>query len=71
MNQKLYIETSIISYLTSKPSRDIIIAAHQQITYDWWSTHRDEFDLFTSQFVIDEAEAGDPDAAQKKIIGIK
>lgn len=68
MKQKLYIETSIISYLTSKPSRDIIIAAHQQITYKWWSTHRDEFDLFTSQFVIDEAEAGDPEAAKKRLL---
>lgn len=68
MKQKLYIETSIISYLTSKPSRDIIIAAHQQITDNWWSTHRNEFDLFTSQFVIDEAEAGDPEAAKKRLL---
>ena len=67
MKQKLYIETSVISYLTSIPSRDIIIAAHQQITYDWWSNHRDEFDLFSSQIVIDEAEAGDTEAAQKRL----
>jgi len=71
MNQKLYIETSIASYLTSKPSRDIIISAHQQITNNWWENHNKEFDLFTSQLVIDEAKAGDPEIANKRIEKLK
>jgi len=67
MKEKLYIETSIVSYLTSKPSRDIITAAHQQITNYWWENHRNEYNVFTSQIVIDEANAGDPKAAQKRL----
>ena len=67
MKQKLYIETSFVSYLTSKPSRDIIIAAHQQITGNWWENHSKEFDLYTSQVVIDEANAGDPEIAKSRL----
>lgn len=67
MKQKLYIETSFVSYLTSKPSRDIIIAAHQQITNNWWENHSKEFDLYTSQVVINEANAGDPEIAKRRL----
>ncbi len=48
MKTKIYIETSVISYLTSRPSRDIIIAAHQQITEEWWRTRRHLFNLYAS-----------------------
>jgi predicted nucleic acid-binding protein len=67
MRQKVYIETSIVSYLTSKPSRDIIITAHQQITNNWWENQKSEYDLYTSQIVIDEASTGDPKAAQERL----
>lgn len=67
MKPKIYIETSIVSYLTSKPSRDIIIAAHQQITNNWWENQRVEYDLYTSQIVVDEASAGDPKAAHERL----
>jgi len=63
----VYLETSIISYLVARPSRDIVTAAHQQITLEWWTLHRKEFDLFVSELVIREAEAGDPDAAQRRM----
>jgi hypothetical protein len=46
---KVYIETTIVSYLTARPSRDLIIAAHQQITQQWWDKRRTDFDLYTSQ----------------------
>ena len=46
MNPKAYIETTIISYLAGRPSRDIIVAAHQQITHEWWSKRKEGFDLF-------------------------
>jgi predicted nucleic acid-binding protein len=62
---KVYIETTIISYLTARPSRDILLAAHQQVTCDWWDT-RERFDLFVSQFVLDEAAAGDQVAADRR-----
>ena len=67
MKSRLYLETTIPSYLTSRPSRDLIIAGHQQITREWWETRRDNFQLFISQLVVDEAGAGDPEAARKRL----
>jgi hypothetical protein len=67
MAQRVYIETTIPSYLTAWPSRDLIIAGHQQMTKEWWRTRRDEFELCISQFVIDEASAGDSQAAQERL----
>jgi len=52
MRPKVYIETSIISYLTARPSRDLITAAHQQITHTWWQERRPGFDIFASQVVL-------------------
>ncbi len=62
----VYVETSIISYLTARPSRDLITAAHQQVTHTWWRERRSNFDLYVSQVVLDEAAAGDPDAAMRR-----
>ena len=67
MKENIYIETSIVSYLTSRPSRDIIIAAHQQITNSWWDNFRNDYQLFTSQLVLDEASSGDSFASEKRI----
>jgi len=64
---KVYIETSVISYLTAKPSRDIVVSACQQITRDWWDISRDHFELYVSAWVITEAAQGDPDAAKKRL----
>ena len=58
MKPRLYLETTVPSYLTSWPSRDLIIAAHQQITQDWWELRRGAFQIYISQFVLDEARAG-------------
>jgi hypothetical protein len=68
MAQRVYLETTIPSYLTAWPSRDLIIAGHQQLTKEWWQTRRSEFDLFIPQFVLDEASAGDPQAAQERLV---
>jgi predicted nucleic acid-binding protein len=65
-NPTVYIETSVVSYLTAWPSRDLVLAAHQQVTRDWWET-RDRFDLYTSQFALDEAAAGDEIAAASRL----
>jgi hypothetical protein len=64
---KVYVETSIISYLAARLSRDLITAAHQQITQEWWDNRRSGFDLFISQLVVREASAGDEQIAKKRL----
>lgn len=71
MKPKIYLETTIVSYLTARPSRDLIIAAHQQITQEWWEVRRRAFHLFISELVIREAGAGDEVAAQKRLDALK
>lgn len=63
----VYVETSVISYLVSLPSRDLRVAAWQQITTQWWEQEKSKYELFTSELVLAEAAAGDPSAAQKRI----
>lgn len=70
MKLRLYIETSIVSYLTAFPSRDLVRAAHQQVTHDWWGA-REQFELYVSQFVLDEASAGDQSAAARRLTALK
>lgn len=67
MKARVYVETSVISYLTSRPSRDIVICGHQQTTKEWWETRRQDFTLVASQLVIQESSAGDPEAAQARL----
>jgi hypothetical protein len=67
MSPTVYIETSIVSYLAAHPSRDLITAAHQQITHTWWQEYRQEFLIFASQVVLDESAAGDPQMASKRM----
>lgn len=67
MMESVYIETTFISYLVSRPSRDILVAAHQQTTNEWWTSRRHEFECFISQVVIDEIQAGDVEAAEKRM----
>ncbi len=69
MKPTLYLETTIVSYLTALPSHDLVRAAHQQLTRDWWET-RSAFDLYISQFVLDEAGAGDAEAAQRRLAAL-
>ena len=66
MKRKIYIETSVVSYLTARPSKTIVGAAHQQITLAWWET-RSQYELLVSESVLRECGAGDPDAAQKRL----
>jgi hypothetical protein len=63
----VYLETTIPSYLTAWRSPELIMAARQQITREWWDTRRHDFELFISQLVIDEASAGDPEAAARRL----
>lgn len=63
----VYLETTIVSYLTARPSRDLIYAAHQRLTKAWWDNRRDRFETRISQLVLDEAALGDPDAAGRRM----
>jgi hypothetical protein len=63
----LYLETTIPSYYTARVSQNLIVAAHQAITQEWWHQEALKYDIYISQFVIDEAAAGDPDAAQRRL----
>jgi predicted nucleic acid-binding protein len=68
---KLDLETTVPSYLTAWPSRDLIRAGHQQITQEWWQTRRAGFDIYLSQFVLDEAAAGDAEAARERLAALQ
>jgi predicted nucleic acid-binding protein len=67
MHPAIYIETTIPSYLAAWQSPQIVMAARQQITRDWWDNDRQNYELFISQVVLNEAAAGDPVAASKRI----
>ena len=71
MKPKVYLETSIISYLTANPSSDVVTAGHQLTTYTWWESHRQDFELVISELVIQEASLGDPQMAQKRLDVLK
>lgn len=67
MPERVYIETTFVSYLTAWPSRDVVIAGHQMVTHEWWDTRRHSYELCVSQLVLGEAAAGDPQAAQERL----
>lgn len=67
MKKLVYIETSVVSYLTSKPSRDLIVAAYQKITRDWWNRELIKHECFVSDFVIDEISRGDRNASKDRL----
>jgi len=67
MKSKVYVETTVISYLAASPSRDIVVAAHQQLTKAWWD-QRARFELFVSQAVVDEASRGDANVAKRRLV---
>lgn len=71
MKPTVYIESTIISYLTARPSRDLIVAAHQQITVGWWEDVRPKVDGFISPFVNQEISRGASEAAQKRIEAVE
>jgi predicted nucleic acid-binding protein len=63
MKKSVYIESSVISYLTSRPSKDIVSAARQTLTLDWWEGHRAAFNVFISDAVVEEISQGNAAAA--------
>ena len=67
MNPSVYIETSVVSYLTAWPSRDVVVAAYQEVTREWWQGAPGRFVLYASALVISEARTGDDDAARARL----
>lgn len=67
MKQRVYIETTIISYLTARTSKDLIIAGRQALTHEWWENRRTTFDVVVSELVFEEAAAGDRAAAKRRL----
>ena len=66
MKPRVYVETSVLSYLTASPTRDLVQAAHQHITIEWWSC-RTRFELAISEAVLAEVSRGDPEAANRRL----
>ena len=63
----MYVETTIPSYATGRPSRDVVVLGNQEVTRQWWQMRREKYHLFVSTFVIDETSAGDPEMAKRRL----
>ena len=71
MPPTVYLETSIISYLTGSATRNVVITAHQQLTRRWWDTQRQRFELFISPLVLQEAAVGNPTLSQRRLAMVR
>jgi hypothetical protein len=67
MSESIYIETSILGYLTARATKNLIIAANIEITRDWWESRRNDFTLYISQVVLDEVAQGDAEIASQRL----
>ena len=67
MSETVYIETSILGYLTARSSKNLILAANIEVTRDWWEYRRDAFTLYISQVVLDEVTQGDAEIARQRL----
>ncbi len=71
MKPRIYLDNSVISYLTAKPGRDAVSMARQVVTIEWWAAALEQYELVVSDFVIEEARSGDVQAAQRRLDAIK
>ncbi len=67
LKRAVYIETTIISYLAARDSRDPVVYGRQILTREWWTLRRQEFDLVISDVVLREIQAGDVEAARRRL----
>ena len=67
---QVYVETSVVSYLTARIARDVVTSENQLATRDWWQDAPDRFDLVVSELVIQEASAGDPKAVRDRLAAL-
>jgi hypothetical protein len=71
MKPTVYVETSVVSYYTGRPSRDLIVAGRQEITRDWWENERRKYSLHVSALVLQESQRGEPEAVRKRQEALK
>ena len=67
IQESVYVESSVISYLTARPSRDLVIAGHQAVTAEWWNERRLRYDVYVSALVVEEISSGDASAAEERL----
>lgn len=67
MPETVYIESSVISYFTARPKRDVVVSARQAITENWWRNQKPKYEVFVSGLVVQEISKGDEEAAQKRL----
>lgn len=67
MTQSVYVDTSVVTYLTARPGRDLVRAVRQVETIDWWAVQSPHFELYSSQLAIEEARQGNEDAARRRL----
>ena len=65
--KSVYIESSVISYITARPSRDVVTSARQAITIEWWETYKDSFEVFISELVLEEIGSVDLQASSNRL----
>ena len=70
MKPTVYIETTIPSFLKARTAQDVVLAGKQEVTKRWWNQRRQEYELFVSQLVYDEAARGDSEAAQERLTAL-
>lgn len=66
----IYIETSVVSYLVAEPSVNIVTAARQALTRQWWDEKRQDYELYISEFVVSEAASGDSLMADRRLAAL-
>ena len=71
MKPRIYVETSVISYLTARPSSNVMLLARQQFTRELWELQPDHFEAWLSPLVLDEASLGDPQAATARVLACR
>ena len=67
MKALLYLETTVVSYLVARPSRDLVQAANQQLTREWWDHQRHRYHIHISEIVLDEARFGEVEMSQRRL----
>ncbi len=63
----VYVESSVISYMAARPSRDLVVSARQTLSIEWWEVKRKQYEVYISELVLEEIASGDPSAAQKRL----
>lgn len=71
MKKRVYIETTVLSYFTARPSRDIMVVGHQEATRDLWPDLTAKYDTYISAIVYEEARKGEPEQAKMRLTAIE